>query len=417
MEPAGGRLHINPHVPRGVAIITPSSSSPYRENAKDALFGGGPQKSPNTPLRGVGGNSSMSGILSTPTAVPLQSEQQNTPRTTGRGFLGLGNKSQLDLKDDAKPAAGQRATRESQSTRSTLQMTSGDLDDTPLRTGKGFTTNRTNVSTFQLGPQETPPPQARPQTAATGAKNRGTFSFGDSVPTAELQPAGQVTHRGVARPSTASSRSDIFFTGQNAYVAPARAHDLSFHSQKAHIHAQNIETSHNGIDGTDDGAIDDGTYANGLPNMGMNTSRKNQESSNLFIGGSQVARQVPDSEVYGRSHTSAYAAPPQANGSLIPQLKLPTSGNGYGGSVAPTAGLTSRDRFQEDPMSTGLNTRRAYGNAKNSSSLFQTDAMAQLQPKQLEAQIPEVPPQMKQHLKIVRAGTKDASVKNLLVWQ
>ena len=417
----------NPHTPRGVAIVAAgtSSNSGYRENAKDTLFGGGPQKAPNTPSRGVGGNSSMSGILSTPNAVPRQTSPPTTARGTGRGGLGSSaGRSSLDLGDEARPAAGQRVLRESQSTKSTLSMTSGELDDTPIRTGKGFSNSRNNQSTFQFAQHTTPAPQARPQTASTGAKNRGTFNIAEATPAApeDMHAAGQAppqSARGKARPATAAahagSRSDIFFTGTNVHVAPAVARDAGNHSQKAHIAPSASSSQSTSQPETD-----------GLPNLGYKTSRKNQESANLFIGGSAVARQVPDSELYGRSGSSAYASPPATNGvSKIPQLRLPADGNHSASALAslalanaPVAGLTSRDRYSEDPLATGNNTRRAYGNAKNASSLFQSDTMLQLQPKQVNPQLPEQPEKMKAHLKIIRApqNSKESSVKNLLVW-
>lgn len=410
MPMAGARLAASPGS-RGVAItggVTASSGAAgqqsqaagkFRETAGAALTGRGPPPAPNTPVRGVGGNTSMGGILSTPEAVPAVAPQ--TPRSSGRASCGSARRSQIDLSDTppavvSPPAAGARPMTTNSRlghsaagavTRSAVSM-SQDLDDTPLRTGKQIaakSTARSSTSVLHIGGEGSPQPiraaKSRPQTAS--ARNESQFRIGAQ---AQSQPSPARS----ARPQTARPSSDIFnrsedANGSQTARAQGRAHVAQVqHAEKAPRTAR------------------------------TQVANRNVDNVGLALGSGPSYR-FSDPAVQADYNAVAKAASGNSNGNGVPPLRIggiPSVSRPNGSAAVAPAEVDSGSQG-------GSTTRRAYNNARNASSLFSSDSGAAAhQPRQPAPQVPEMPATMasRQHIKVERNGTSSSNVKGLLGW-
>jgi len=371
-------------------VVSPRGQSGYRENARDAIFGGGPAAAPRTPSRGVGGQTNLNGILSTPEAVlQVAGAPADTPRRAGRASGGPNAhrlKSQLDLTDGTSSAAsGSQTARAVLSpnsrlaasasgamTRSRVSM-STDIDDTPVKTGKAISQAsrlRGSTSVTDIGRTEQANEEAlrsargeRPQSAAN--QNRFKIS-GDG-------DAAEVTY---SRPRTASRKSDIFFqqsSGSGSESARATG--------RAHVRPTEHRDADSGIDSRVGKASrpQSGTSSVAMSAvMGATPSFRNQD-----LAGVSAARP-----------SWAELASAAAQGSQIPQLKLggipsvPREQQPRFNGAAGVSTIASED----GGASNGHATRRAYGNARNASTLFdESSTLSGVQPKGPKPQVPDVP--------------------------
>ena len=401
-QPTAGVRPTSTQQPRGVAKVQAPANGAYRESVADSFKGTGPPL-PSTPIRAVGGSSSMSGILSTPEGVPIQpATERSALRKSGVWTV---NRSTLELTDTPPPAGFSPASPSrfaGKLTQSNVSMSS-DIDTTPIHTGKGgFDHSRNYRSTFTIGQAPEPiQPVSRPNTSY---KNRSSIQFTDDPSSSSASYSTSSHDRPYSAHQQARLASDIFFVKQPSQQEQSTPRTTG----KAHVQPGPSFSSN--------------TESNGLPNHGMHTSRKNDESPALWIGGTRTPyTSTPGNGV--SNHPAAVGLTPQGynppvdrSGSMIPQLKLSgLSGSNHSSGIpsvssssasSPSlvpAGVSSHDRQRPlDDPSLGNMTRRAYGNARNSSTLFQTSDMQQLQPvATIPIQVPDLPPPPKHHLKSI----------------
>ena len=355
------------------------------------MYGGGPQKAPNTPSRGVGGNSSMSGILSTPEAVPTVAPAA-VPRAGKAGLAG--SKSQIDLSDSAAPPVSpfQRALSPDGKpnlqarlgaaaagllTKSTVSMSS-DLDTTPLRTGKGMhqtKQQRENTSVISIGgvaaDRQAEAAAAKAQSRPRTASNQSSFSIGQIPAVPQSAPS--------SRPQTARR---AFNTGSTDIFSLADPADMPSARLRGRAHVQPTKRPV----GPEDG----------LPNQsrgaGSSAGRKHTHS-NIAMFGTPAARPLEPSAIaayndaQAASASSRPAPPPNSNGSGIPMLKLPGSGGIPSVPRDVVAGAATSANGEA-----ALTRRGGNGNARNASSLFEDgSALSSYQPARPTPQIPDVP--------------------------
>jgi hypothetical protein len=363
----------------------------------------------------------MGGILSTPEAVlQVAAAPEVVARGKGRGVVaGAQHRfSQIDFSDSGNgnsSASGSQTARAILSPNSRLAASaagamtksrvsmSDAIDTTPLRTGKNIAAvsrARGSVAVTDIGTAEHAQRDAlksargsRPASAAN--QNRFKIS-GDG-------DAAEVTH---SRPHTASSNratSDIFNVS-----SPTTGNDGSESARvsarptgRAHVRP----TEHRDADST----IDTHAAMHGKGGRRPNTGSSSAGMS-AVLGATpsfryqDLAAQTAYNSLAASADSSSSASastsqPSAAQGSQIPQLKLggipsvPREKQAqFNGNANGAAGVVSE---ADGGDGNGRPTRRAYGNARNASTLFDSSSqLSRLQAKGPAPQVPDVPPRM-----------------------
>jgi len=348
------------------ASVRPAfESNPNRENAKDAIFQAPPAKAPTTPVRAVGGGTSMDGIFSVSASVPrtlTQSPQSPSRPSMGKAHIGPMGASQIQFgtsgNDPSSPVSSTprtgRATVDGKRSTTSNVTFGSEIDRTPVHTGKAINrarANKTNwhmshdVSSLNDGSQSA---RVRPQTAASSYKNRSTLTpsnFGSvtspspSTSSTENGGASNGSQTARARPQTArgARSSDIFFrlsstATESSARKTGRAHFPNRQSQQSESMkprpSRALGSARRPVDTLNLSSFPSSSPSSSssseskTPSYRPDSARAARNASSLFDSSSQVAElqpksrppQIPDMPERIRKHAEAVASRPKKPG-------------------------------------------------------------------------------------------------------